>query len=114
MIITQKNLRWHRNKSCAKDNIGHIYLTNNKGKEIGIALVDKEELLRCVLTLKWHLCKKTKNVINTKNAISLGRYILRVDETKYSDYFVFHYNNNPLDCRKNNLFLDVFDNQARM
>ena len=107
--MAKKNEYWHRNKAEILDGIGRIYLRNNKNESVGIALVDRGDLFRCIIERKWNLCEKTGNVRTNKGGTTtLGKFIAG----NMSDGMgVFHKDGNPLNCQRENLCIGSFENQ---
>jgi len=100
---------WHRNNWWTDKDCGYIELKNNNYERVGIAIVDKDDLLRCVETRKWHLSKTNKNVISTigdGKAITLGRFILGGKD--FDGEYVCHLDDDQLNNRKKNLCYDSY------
>lgn len=96
------NTRWRRNKSWIEGDCGFIELRNNRNEPICVAVVDREDLFRCVFEKKWRLCKTSGNVVSSSDGVeTLQRFVLRIPAG--DGYFVSHDDGNPLKNKKNNL-----------
>lgn len=81
-----------------------IILRNKKGKLVGKAIIDKEDLDRCIVK-KWRLWQQsvyTGNNLKSKNN-RLQFFILGIDSKNQLEQTIDHINGNPLDNRKCNL-----------
>ena len=78
-MITENNIRWHRNKSWATGNEGYFEILDNKKNILGNVIVDREDLFRCILKNKWKFDKVTGVVVcgaGENIGKTLGRFIL--------------------------------------
>ncbi len=105
MRYSRKNTRWNRNKGRAEGDCGFIELRNNKNKPVAVAVVDREDLIRCLVERKWRLCKTSGNVVSghkNKRVTTLQRFIAGESA---EGFFVCHYDGDPLINKKANLYL---------
>lgn len=93
---------YDKNDYIIFDDYSEIIINDKNCKEIGRAIIDTDDLQRC-LERKWHI-KRSKNTnyvmtnINGKQTF-LHRFILNY----YGDKDIDHINRNGMDNRKNNL-----------
>lgn len=83
--------------------VAKIFMYDKQGNRVGTALVDKEDLGKC-LEYKWHIKKSRKtdyaiSTLNERKKVFLHRFILGYN----GDLDVDHINGNGLDNRKANL-----------
>ena len=100
----EKN-RGHRNKAWADKHTGFIELRNNKNERVAVAMVDREDLFRCIMKHKWRLDKETQNVVSGRGGetTTLQRFVRRSKPFLYDKACIAHLDGNPLNNKKENL-----------
>ena len=108
-----KTKRKNKNGCYVKDGLGIIPFYHRNGDKIDYAVVDREDLFMCARRswcFSYSKCKRYGKVATSidRKMVTLGKFILNmydIETCPDNDLLVYHHDNNPLNNRKENLYL---------